>query len=67
MFLSRFIYKIHYNPYFSEGFMGCFGGVSRNEELKRKGRKGKPKMVALNNVRNEVLASAFVVIKRGTP
>jgi hypothetical protein len=29
--------------------------------------EGKPKMVALNNVRNTLLLRAFAIIKRGTP
>ena len=34
---------------------------------KKKVAEGKPKMVALNNVRNKLIARAFAVIKRGTP
>ena len=34
---------------------------------KKKVAEGKPKMVALNNIRNKLLARAFAVIKRGTP
>jgi len=34
---------------------------------KKKLAEGKPKMVAINNVRNKILARAFSVIKRGTP
>lgn len=34
---------------------------------KKKVAEGKPKMVALNNVRNKILSRAFAVIKRGTP
>jgi len=34
---------------------------------KKKVAEGKPKMVALNNVRNKILSRAFSVIKRGTP
>ena len=34
---------------------------------KRKIAEGKPKLIALNNVRNKILARAFAVIKRGTP
>ncbi len=34
---------------------------------KRKLKEGKPKMVALNNVRNKILARAFSVTKSGTP
>ncbi|WP_262490151.1 hypothetical protein [Christiangramia echinicola] len=32
-----------------------------------KGSRGKPKMVALNNVKNKLLSRVFAVIKRGTP
>jgi transposase len=34
---------------------------------KKKVAEGKPKMVALNNVRNKILSRAFSVVKRGTP
>ncbi|WP_303318047.1 hypothetical protein Q4Q34_18325 [Flavivirga abyssicola] len=34
---------------------------------KRKVAEGKPKMIALNNVRNKLLARVFSVVKRGTP
>ena len=34
---------------------------------KKKLEEGKPKMIALNNVRNKLLARAFAVVKRGTP
>jgi transposase len=34
---------------------------------KKKLTEGKPKMVALNNVRNKILSRAFAVVKRGTP
>ena len=34
---------------------------------KKKLAEGKPKMVALNNVRNKMLSRAFAVVKRGTP
>jgi transposase len=34
---------------------------------KKKVAEGKPKMVALNNVRNKILSRAFAVVKRGTP
>ena len=34
---------------------------------KKKVAEGKPKLVALNNVRNKILARAFAVVKRGTP
>ncbi len=33
----------------------------------RKVAEGKPKMVAINNVRNKLLSRVFAVIKRGTP
>lgn len=45
--------------------------IQCDKELKlyyhKKVAEGKPKMVALNNVRNKILARAFSVIKRGTP
>ncbi|RPD91622.1 IS110 family transposase [Aureibaculum marinum] len=34
---------------------------------KKKLEEGKPKMVALNNIRNKILSRAFAVVKRGTP
>lgn len=34
---------------------------------KKKVAEGKPKMVALNNVRNKIISRAFAVVKRGTP
>lgn len=34
---------------------------------KKKLEEGKPKMVALNKVRNKLLSRAFAVVKRGTP
>lgn len=34
---------------------------------KKKLAEGKPRMVALNNVRNKLLSRAFAVVKRGTP
>jgi hypothetical protein len=34
---------------------------------KKKLAEGKPKMVALNNIRNKILSRAFAVVKRGTP
>jgi transposase len=34
---------------------------------KKKVAEGKPKMVALNNVRNKILSRAFAVVRRGTP
>jgi len=34
---------------------------------KKKVAGGKPKMVALNNVRNKIISRAFAVVKRGTP
>ena len=34
---------------------------------KKKLTEGKPKMVAINNVRNKILSRAFAVVKRGTP
>jgi len=37
------------------------------QHYKKKLAEGKPKMVALNNVRNKILSRAFAVIKKGTP
>lgn len=34
---------------------------------KKKVAEGKPKMVALNNVRNKILSRVFAVVRRGTP
>ena len=51
--------------------LASVSAIQCDSELKlyyrRKLEEGKPKMVALNNVRNKILARAFSVIKRGTP
>lgn len=51
--------------------MASISAIQHDSELriyyKRKVEEGKPKMIALNNVRNKLLARAFAVIKRGTP
>jgi len=51
--------------------MASISAIQHDPELKlyykRKVEEGKPKMIALNNVRNKLLARAFSVIKRGTP
>lgn len=51
--------------------MAGISAIQHDPELrayyKRKIAEGKPKMVALNNVRNKLIARAFSVVKRGTP
>lgn len=51
--------------------MASVSAIQHDQELrlyyKSKVAEGKPKMVALNNVRNKLLARAFAVVKRGTP
>jgi len=51
--------------------MASVSAIQHDSELrlyyKRKLAEGKDKMVAINNVRNKLLARAFAVIKRGTP
>lgn len=51
--------------------MAAISAIQHDPELKiyyhRKVNEGKPKMIALNNVRNKLLARMFSVIKRGTP
>lgn len=51
--------------------MAGISAIQHDPELrmyyKRKVAEGKPKMVALNNVRNKLLSRAFSVVKRGTP
>lgn len=51
--------------------MASISAIQHDQELrlyyKSKVSEGKPKMVALNNVRNKLLARAFAVVKRGTP
>lgn len=51
--------------------MAAVSAIQSDQELKkyyhRKLEEGKHKMIALNNVRNKILARSFAVIKRGTP
>lgn len=51
--------------------LASVSAIQCDKELKhyyqKKIAEGKPRMVALNNVRNKILARAFSVIKRGTP
>lgn len=51
--------------------LASVSAIQHDSELKlyykKKIAEGKPKMVALNNVRNKILARVFAVIKRGTP
>jgi hypothetical protein len=51
--------------------LASVSAIQHDSELKlyykKKIAEGKPKLVALNNVRNKILARAFAVIKRGTP
>lgn len=51
--------------------MASISAIQHDPELrlyyKRKVKEGKPKMIALNNVRNKLLARVFSVVKRGTP
>jgi len=51
--------------------LASVSAIQSDKELKQYYKKklteGKPKMVALNNVRNKILSRAFAVVKRGTP
>tara|TARA_R110000850_G_scaffold75152_5_gene164128 strand:- start:83 stop:1075 length:993 start_codon:yes stop_codon:yes gene_type:complete len=51
--------------------MASVSAIQHDSELrlyyKRKLAEGKNRMIAVNNVRNKLLARAFAVIKRGTP
>lgn len=51
--------------------MASISAIQHDSELrlyyKKKVAEGKPKLVALNNVRNKLLSRVFAVIKRGTP
>jgi len=51
--------------------MASISAIQHDPELriyyKRKVAEGKPKMIALNNVGNKLLARVFSVVKRGTP
>lgn len=51
--------------------MASVSAIQHDSELrlyyKRKLAEGKDKMIAVNNVRNKLIARAFAVVKRGTP
>jgi transposase len=51
--------------------MATVSAIQHDSELrlyyKRKLAEGKDKMLAINNVRNKLIARAFAVVKRGTP
>jgi transposase len=51
--------------------MASISAIQHDPELRKyyqkKVAQGKPKMIALNNVRNKLLSRAFAVIRRGTP
>jgi transposase len=51
--------------------MASVSAIQHDAELrlyyKRKLAEGKDKMIAINNVRNKLIARAFAVVKRGTP
>jgi len=51
--------------------MASVSAIQHDSELRlyyqRKLAEGKDKMVAINNVRNKLIARAFAVVKRGTP
>lgn len=51
--------------------MASVSAIQHDSELrlyyKRKLAEGKDKMLAINNVRNKLIARAFAVVKRGTP
>jgi len=51
--------------------MASISAIQHDQELRlyyeSKVAEGKPKMIALNNVRNKLLSRAFAVVKRGTP
>ncbi|QXP59009.1 transposase [Olleya sp. HaHaR_3_96] len=51
--------------------LASVSAIQCDKELKqyyeKKVAEGKPKLVALNNVRNKILSRAFAVVKRGTP
>ena len=51
--------------------MASVSAIQHDSELrqyyKRKVAEGKDKMLAINNVRNKLIARAFAVVKRGTP
>jgi transposase len=51
--------------------LASVSAIQCNQELKqyykKKVAEGKPKMVAINNVRIKILSRAFLVVKRGAP
>ena len=51
--------------------MASVSAIQHDSELRlyynRKLAEGKDKMLAINNVRNKIIARAFAVVKRGTP
>jgi len=51
--------------------MASVSAIQHDSELRfyynRKLAEGKDKMLAINNVRNKLIARAFAVVKRGTP
>jgi transposase len=51
--------------------MASISAIQHDSELRlyynRKLAEGKDKMLAINNVRNKLIARAFAVVKRGTP
>jgi transposase len=51
--------------------MSCISVIQYDSELrlsyKRKLAEGKDKMLAINNVRNKLIARAFALVKKGTP
>lgn len=51
--------------------LASVSAIQCDKELKlyynKKVSEGKPKLIALNNVRNKILSRAFAVVKRGTP
>jgi transposase len=51
--------------------LASVSAIQYDKELKqyykRRLSEGKPKMLALNNVRNKILSRVFAVVKRGTP
>ena len=51
--------------------LASVSAIQYDQELKqyykKKVAEGKPKMVAINNVRNKILSRAFAVVKRRTP
>jgi hypothetical protein len=51
--------------------MASISAIQHGSELRlyynRKLEEGKDKMLAINNVRNKLIARAFAVVKRGAP